>query len=62
MEMKFTAIDERFAKMDLDFREIKKDIIFIRTELSNLDKQIAVITATLRFNGFDLDRHKAAGE
>lgn len=45
-----------------NFETMKDDIKEIRKDLSRMDREIAVITATLRFNGFDLDRHKAQGE
>lgn len=31
-------------------------------KITRIDKEVAVITATLQFNGFDLTRHKAEGE
>lgn len=31
-------------------------------KITRIDKDVAVIVATLQFNGFDLTRHKAEGE
>lgn len=55
IELCFKHIDERFTGIETDIREIKKD-------LSRIDKEVAIITATLKFNGYDLQRHKAEGE
>ncbi len=41
---------------------MKQEMKEIRRDIANIDKEVAVITATMRFNGFDLDRHKAEGE
>ncbi len=55
IELCFKHIDERFTGIETDIREMKKD-------LARIDKEVAVITATLQFNGYDLTRHKAEGE
>lgn len=31
-------------------------------KITRIDKEVAVITATLKFNGYDLTRHKVEGE
>jgi len=62
IQLSFKHIDERFIGIDKRFENIEIDIRDMKKDLSRLDKEIGIITATLRFNGFDLDRHKAEGE
>lgn len=62
LEEEIKNIREDFRDIREDIREIREDIREIRKDLSRLDREVGIITATLRFNGFDLDRHKAQGE
>lgn len=62
IELCFKNIDQRFENVGKEMKDIKDDIKEIRKDISRLDREVGVITATLRFNGFDLDRHKAEGE
>lgn len=57
-----TEIKLRFDRLEGEILEVKQDIKEIRKDVSRLDREIGIITATLRFNGFDLDRHKVEGE
>ena len=62
IEEKFHHIDLQIKELKEDIREMREDIREIRKDVSRLDREVGIITATLRFNGFDLDRHKAEGE
>lgn len=41
---------------------VKKDLKDVEKTVIQIDKEVAIITATLKFNGYDLSRHKAEGE
>ena len=59
---KFLGVESKFTNIENNLREIRDDIKEMRKDISRLDREVGIITATLRFNGFDLDRHKAEGE
>lgn len=43
-------------------KEIHDDLKDIRKDIARIDKEVGIITATLKFNGYDLSRHRAEGE
>lgn len=59
LNSKIEKVDESLCKR---IDKLEDELGFIRKEVVSLDKEVAIITATLRFNGFDLDRHLASGE
>lgn len=62
IELCFKHFDERFKNLKNDIREIRDDMKEMRKDLSRLDREVGIITGTLKFNGYDLQRHKVEGK
>lgn len=57
-----TEMKLRFDRLEGEMLEVKQDIKEIKKDMSRFDREVGIITATLKFNGFDLSRHRVEGE
>lgn len=59
---KIENVEKHIDRLETKMDRLETKMDKFNEKLTSIDKEVSIITATLKFNGFDLDRHKASGE